>query len=309
MSAPPVEFVMNCFERTLQVVTAPGFLSAAAAQQQHDFALRTLLINNVSDRAAAEKLAMACVSRGEVDRYRFVEDHIDEALRRSKLRPSDFGRYLHWSDCCLVALYLDGPEVICYVDGDLSLLGEGDWVSQGLAAFARDPRIAVANPNWRSVDGETSVEREADEAGDGYFVGYGFSDQYFLCRKSTFHGRLKPRMLPMLLASPASARYGGVELPGRGTLFLEQVIDQHMRRHGLMRITFTQREFTQVAISTYAPVGLAERLMDRAQRYLLTLLRHGRRRWGWTSPRLRTTGLLDPAFPRRRGSRDVNREP
>lgn len=307
MSGPRVEFVMNCFERNLDVVTAPGYLAGAVAQQEHLFALRTLLINNVSNRSAAEQLAIACVARGEVDRYFFVEDRIDEALRLSKLSRADFGRYLHWSDCCLVALYLDGPESVCYVDGDLSLDGDGDWVSLGLAAFARDARLAVANPNWRSIDGHTSVAREADEAGDGYFIGYGFSDQFFLCRKASFRGRLKPRFVPLVMSSPASARYPGLQLPRHSTLFLEQILDQYMRRRGLMRITFTQREFRQIAISSYPPTGVAERLMARVHRVILAALDRGRRRTGWLSPRLRTTGLLDPAFSPRAAAHDVSR--
>ncbi|WP_292832148.1 hypothetical protein [Microbacterium sp.] len=217
---PPVDFVLNCFQRNLDLVTEPGYLDRAASQHGHPFEMRTLLINNVDDREYARRRAQAAIERGEIDRFVFVDDYLDAALRRTNTKRRDFGRYLHWSDCCLVALCLDGPDFLCYVDVDLDLRGTGDWVEKGLELFAEDSRVGVANPNWRMSDGSTTVEQESDTVGPGWFKGYGFTDQIFLCRRSQLARPLLRRWVPFLLISPASARFPGHQFPvGASTLF------------------------------------------------------------------------------------------
>ncbi len=42
-----------------------------------------------------------------------------------------------------------------------------------------DSRILVANPNWW----RPGIDSEADEIVGDFFLGYGFSDQLFLCRR------------------------------------------------------------------------------------------------------------------------------
>lgn len=296
MNVEPVEFVVNCFERNIVQVTRPGALEAAVAQHRYPFALRTLLVNNVADRPLAARLAQAAVDRGEIDRFAFVEDHLDRALRVTGLRRSDFGRYLHWSDCCLVALTLDGPELLCYVDVDLALRGDGSWISASLAAFKTDSRLCVANPNWRMADGTTSVAEESDESAAGIFIGYGFTDQIFLCRRSDFCRPLLNRWLPLVLSSPASARYFGWQAPRHNTLFFEQIVDAFMRRKRMMRLTLTGWEFEPIPLSSYPARGLVERAAGRFNGVVLRITRWGRRRFGWPDPRLRVSGLLDPAF-------------
>lgn len=296
-------FVVNAFERNIHQVTAPGFLTAAAAQHNHPFAVRTLLINNVVDRADSTRLASAAQARGEIDEFVFVQDRVEEALRALHLKQSDFGRYFHWSDCCVVAMTLDGPDLLCYVDVDLELRGTEDWISQALRMFDVDPRVGVANPNWRMSDGSTSVAREADEAGPGWYKGYGFSDQIFLCRRSRFMFRLFSRWPTLLLSCPASLRYPGQHLLfGESTLFFEQIVDAFMRRNSVLRLTITSREFEPIPLSSYPTVGLLERVSASASRRVLRLLERVRERSpAWVvDPRVRTTGLLDPAFDRLR---------
>ncbi|CAN5397832.1 hypothetical protein BH10ACT5_BH10ACT5_18950 [soil metagenome] len=295
----PVEFVINCFERNIGLVTEPGFLNRASSQHGHSFAVRTLLINNVGDREDARRKAAGAIARGEIDRYAFVDEHLNSALRRTNLKRRDFGRYLHWSDCCLVALNLDGPDLLCYVDVDLDLRGGEDWIQRGLDLFAEDPRVGVANPNWRMADGSTTVEREADEIGPGWFKGYGFTDQIFLCSRSQFAKPLLRRWVPLALASPASARWAGYQLPiGESTLFFEQIMDAYMRRRRILRVTIASREFEPIPMTAYPARGIAERIAGRVSREWLRLIAASRR-WNpqlIASPRLRTTGILDPDY-------------
>lgn len=300
MPGESVEFVTNTFERNIEQVTAPGFLDHAASQHNHPFSSRTLLINNVLDRESALLRARAAVERGEIDRFVFVDEHVDQALKALGLKKRDLGRYLHWSDCCVVALTLEGPDLLCYADVDLELRGTGDWIAAALLMFDSDSRIGVANPNWRMADGYSSSYIEADEAAAEWRKGYGFSDQVFLCRRSRLSRPLmQPRWLPVMLKSPASARYPGQQvLFGPSTLFFEQILDAFLRRERILRLTLTDREFEPIPMSTYEPEGLEEQLAAKGSRLFRRALRALRRHIpaAMSNPRLRETGLLDPDY-------------
>lgn len=295
MVAQPVEFVLNCFERNINEVTAEGFLARAVEQHLYPFQLRTLLVNNVSDKSGAALLAQAAIDRGEVDRFIFVDGLRERGLRATGLRERDFGRYLHWSDCCAVAIVLDGPDLLCYVDVDLTLHEPRDWISTALDVMEHDPRVAVGNPTWVMPDGTSSVEREADEAGDGYFLGYGVTDQVFLVDRSQFARPLRRRWLPLWLDCPATLRW---EI--QGGLFFEQIADGFMRRHHLMRVTVLGATFEPIPMSSYPVRSFLERLRAKRGSLVLATLTRIRARWPGlvTAPTLRTTGLLDPAFAR-----------
>lgn len=292
----PVEFVLNCFERNIDDVTSPGFLTRAVAQHQFPFAIRTLLVNNVDDERRAARLAQRCVERGEIDRFLLVSRLRARGLRVTNLRERDFGRYLHWSDCCVAALVADGPDFLCYVDVDLTLLEPHNWIAKSMDVMSGDPRVAVGNPVWVSAGGETSALVEADEVGPGYVLGYGFADQVFLVRRSTFARPLRRRWLPLWLDCPATFRW--VYTPGGA--FFEQFADCYMRRKSLLRVTVLGARFEPVPMSNYSVQSLSERVSRRRDLLVLDALTRVRRRWPGrvTSPRLRTTGLLDPAYPR-----------
>jgi hypothetical protein len=290
--SPPVEFVLNCFERNIDSVLAPGFLTRAITQHRYPFALRTLMINNVNDRGRASVMAEKAVRRGEVDRYLFVDNLLDRGLRVTNLKRKDFGRYLHWSDCCLAALVADGPDHLCYVDVDFELKEPGDWVTPALAVMTADSRVKVGNPNWVMADGRTTVAQEADAVGEGHYIGYGFTDQVFLIRRSDFACPLRTRVVPLWVQCPATLRWTG----SQGGLFFEQIMDGHMRRSHAMRVTILATEFRPIPMSSYPQISLIERLQARRDAKVLNLLAGLRRRFPSivTSPRIGTTGLLDP---------------
>jgi hypothetical protein len=289
-----VEFVLNCFERNIDAVLAPEFLTRAMAQHRYPFALRTVLINNVSDPERAALMAESAVNRGEIDRYLFVNQLVEEGLRVTNLRRRDFGRYLHWSDCCLAALVADGPDHLCYVDVDLELKEPTDWISPALDVMAVDPRVKVGNPNWVMADGRTTVAEESDDIGVSHFIGYGFTDQVFLVRRSHFARSLRTRVVPLWVQCPATLRWTGAQ----GGLFFEQVMDGYMRRSYSMRVTIATAEFEPIPMSSYPQVSIVERAMARRDARILAFLHAVRRRFPQlvTNPRFRTTGLLDPAI-------------
>ena len=72
------------------------------------FASRTVLINNVDDRADAQSASAGRVQRGAIDRFAFVADRLDAALASPGLTRADLGRVPHYTDGPLVAVTLDG---------------------------------------------------------------------------------------------------------------------------------------------------------------------------------------------------------
>ncbi|MGB2765844.1 MAG: hypothetical protein WBH64_01690 [Propionicimonas sp.] len=290
----PVEFVINCFERNIDEVTAPGFLAQAVQQHCYPFAVRTLLINNVTDRARAEAMANDCLSRGEIDRFCFVDDLRERSFKQVGLTEKDFGRFLHWSDCCVVALVMDGPDLLCYVDVDLTLRPAMDWITPALLVMRHDRRVAVGNPAWVMPNGYSPVAAEADETGEGFILGYGFSDMIFLARRSQLARPLLRRWIPLWLECPATMRFPGAPLG----LFFEQIAEGYLRLHHLRRVTVLGTAFEPIPISDYPVTGLLERIRRKRNSLVTAGLVVARRRWPRliTSPRLRYTGLLDPEF-------------
>lgn len=282
---------MNCFERNIDRVTSPGFLADAVGQHQFPFALRTLLVNNVDDPIQAAQLAESAVERGEIDRFVFVDALLPKGLAITHLEARTFGRYLHWSDCCLAALAASGPDLLCYVDVDLTLETPVDWISPALAIMESDPRVVVANPTWVSADGSTSAPSEADECVESGWLGYGFTDQAFLIHRANFARPLRrsPRR-PLWLECPASLRYPGPS----GNLFFEQIADAYMRSNRLMRLTICEAQFVPVPFNHYPPANLLERALRRRDSMILNTLGRLRKRWPGvvTDPRLRVSGLL-----------------
>lgn len=278
MVETPVDLVVNCFERNLTEVTEPGFIDNVRAQNRHRFTKSTLLVNNVTNPARAAARADAVVNRGEADAWAFVADHVDEALRRMGLRHRQFGRYLHWSDCCLVALCLSGSDWVCYWDPGTRLASAFDWISVVILLAEHDPRVAVGNPQWGGPGHEAATAAiEAREMVNRVALGYGFSDQVFLARRSEFARPVFRAAVPLALRSPISLRY-----PSAGGLFFEQLADAYMRTNGRLRATVTDAYWVPEHASTYGPEGPREHLRAAVASRVLRLLN----RYQFASPRL-----------------------
>jgi len=246
-----VDFVVNCYERTYRDVLRPGFVRDLAAQQKYPFASVTVLINNVGDPSDAERLARAC----DVDRVLFVADQLEGALHRTGLSHRHLRRLGHFTDCCLVAVTLDGPEWLCYWDADAALREPHDWITPSLGYAASHPEVAVLNPNnWH----EGLAEREALLVEGDIAVGYGFSDVAFLARRSEF-GRPIYRHV-----APASWRYPLAHVEA----IFEQRLDAYMRTKGRLRATYLPATVTHpdsVGVN-YPDLGVRERGRARAFR-------------------------------------------
>ena len=66
MTPPPVDLVVNCWERSYREVLAPGFFAGIAEQNRFPFAGRVALVNNVDDVADARRRAQRLVDAGEL---------------------------------------------------------------------------------------------------------------------------------------------------------------------------------------------------------------------------------------------------
>jgi hypothetical protein len=253
-ASPPVDLVVNVFERTYRRAMEPGALSAVAQAQRHPFARRVLLVNNVADRADAEQRAQGLIEEGEIDELHFVAEHIEHALRATGLRRRELEPLLHYSDGPLVAATLPGSPWLLYWDPEARLVPAHDWITPALELMRQDPRVMVANPSWEEPDADgrrPEVEREAIDMREGFAVGHGFSDQVFLAPRSR-------------LAAPIYSQrcIASITYPGahKARVF-EARVAAHMRHHGGLRATSLEASYVTEAptgSSSYPPSGVAE---------------------------------------------------
>ncbi|MSW50017.1 MAG: hypothetical protein F2817_03870 [Actinobacteria bacterium] len=257
----PVDLVVNCFERTYREVLAPGHLQAIEDDNAVRFERRTVLINNVDCRDDARDLAAARVEAGEIDRWIFVADLLDDALRQTGLHRADLGAVPYFTDWALVAVTVDGLDNVLLWDADVRLHRPIDWVRPALELMDRDARVLIANPNWEFPNlGRFTFETDGD-----FHLGHGASDQVMLGRRSEL-GR--PIYSDRTLAL---RRYPVSHLAD----IFEARIDSHLRRSGRMRATYAPavyRHGTKMGTS-YPHQPLMTRVRQERDRMITRLLR------------------------------------
>lgn len=255
-----VDFVVNCYERTYRELLAPDALEELVGQHCFRFARRTLLINNVADRTAAERLAEAARERGAIDTFAFVEDHFERALKITGLRSRQIRRLPHFTDCCLVGATLSGPDWMVYWDADVTLLEPHDWITPSLAYMAAHGEVAVANPdNWF----EGLAEQEALRIDGDFAIGYGFGDTGFLMRRSELAQPIYRYL------SVASWRHPLAHVEP----IIEQRVDAYMRRKRRLRATYLRAEMRHAGDAglNYPHGGTRERVRGSVMRRVFAL--------------------------------------
>jgi hypothetical protein len=250
-----VDLVVNTFERTYRRALSPRAVAAIAESNRHPFARRAVLINNVVDRAHAARLAQQRVDAGEIDEFRFVDEHLAGALAQVGLAEDELQPLLHYSDAPLVAATMAGSPWMLYWDPEAHLLDSADWISPALALMRRDPRVMVANPSWEPPDESNrrpGVEREAIATLDGFAVGLGFSDQVFIASRQALGSPIYRQRCIARIAYPAAHK----------AHVFEARVDAHMRHHGCLRATSLSTTYatdtTGGGGSSYPPRGLGE---------------------------------------------------
>ena len=221
-SAPAVDLVVNCFERTYREVLVPGFFARIERENRFAFAGRVALVNNVDDVADARARAQVLLDAGELTDVVVVAEHLDAALRTTGLARRHLGRVPHYSDCALVAVTMPGAPWLLYWDADLRLVEPVDWITPSVELMERDRRVLVACPNnWHHPEpGRTAIE-----AHDGFAFAYEFSDMVFLARRAE---------LARPIYRDRSVAVFRFPLAHIGHIF-EARLDAHLRRAGRLR--------------------------------------------------------------------------
>lgn len=277
---PQIDLVVTCYHGNEEhLLEHDGVARIRSWVEPHD-AMVTLLVNNVRDHADTAARIAPLLADGLVTRALRVDQHADEAFARTGTRRRDFGRYLHWSDAPLVALTVPGPDLLLYWDAGAELLpGSRDWIGPAAELLTADEQVLAANPRWAD---EAIVETELDSRVGDVGLGYGFSDQVFLLRRSRAPRSLGS-IVPYWIRCPASVRY-----PFTGAVAFEQLVDVHMRTTGRLRATFMGAEYRHRASGhAYQPTTLAEKVAFRRNARIRGAL--ARRRY--RDPRLREGGL------------------
>lgn len=279
-----VELVFNCFERTIGHVTQSGALAELAAQHSYPFARRTLLVNNVDSLPKWTGALDRLVADEIVDRWMPVADAVPGALAATGLRLRDIRPREHWSDFALVAVSLPGPDLLCYCDPEIELTVPGDWITPSIALMDSGQGVAVANPRWTAGD---AAEQRVDERVGDFLLGYGFTDQIFLLRRSEFRRPIYRRWVPVGVRSPASLRYPA----SFDCQVFEARADAYMRVSRRRRAMHRSITYTHTGSygSTYEPRTVRQRMRRLRNHAVLKILVEAR----FTSPRVRLHGLAE----------------
>ncbi|OJJ20093.1 hypothetical protein BKI52_16605 [marine bacterium AO1-C] len=216
-------FQTNIWEGDWRLVLAQDYLEQAISRCNKDFESKEIIVNNVKDREAVKKALDEKISQGVIDKYYFVDDHIEKVLKHYALTKSSFNGAYYVSSSELTGIYLCQTEFLLYFKGDAFLYtNNNSWIDQGVKVLQENNDILVANPTWNGKSAE--VKSESFEELDDFFIGYGFSDQCFLVRTNDFKKQIYNE------THSTSKRYP------RGNPF-EAMVNSYMRNHQLKRIT------------------------------------------------------------------------
>ena len=217
----PVDLMVNVYQRTYERVLSRGFFPELERRNARTFARRLVVVNNVEDRSAVERLAQPLLAAGEIDGLVWVHEHLVSAMERCGWRSADFGGNPHYSDWALVAICYPGSRWCLCWDAEVELAGRHNWVDPATRLLASDPTLLVANPDWGSA------QEESRERRDEFAIGYGFSDQVFLVDRSRLAQPIYHHFCPASWRYPMA--YSG--------LVFEARVDAYMRSQRLRRAT------------------------------------------------------------------------
>jgi hypothetical protein len=266
-AAPPVDLVVNSYERTYRDVLAPGFFPELVEQNRFPFAGRVALVNNVEDRAGARRRAEELLDAGEITAFHFVDHELPAALRVTGLEPADLEPIPHLIGYLLVAVTLAGAPWLVHWDAEVRLAEPVDWIGPALALMEADPRVLAANAGNRH---HPAGGREEVEVRGGFSLGHGFSDQLFLARRADLARPIYRRRCVATLRYP---------LADLGYHF-EMRVDAHMRHNGLLRASHIGSGYMhppETAGAGYAAPTLPQRLRRARNMALLAYLRRAPR--------------------------------
>jgi hypothetical protein len=222
---PSLTFATNCWEKDWDILLKTNFLENKILRNETTFTKKTLLINNVKNREKVEAYAKKNVAKGVITDYFFVEDHINEAMKRFGLTKETLGKGYYYSNHELVSIYLCDTDYLLYFTGDTWLDEKVGWVEPSIVEMEKNLNYKVANPVWNGKYDE--AKKEAKFEIQNFYVGFGFSDQCFLVRTNDFKAPIYNE------SNPISERY-----PKYGGETFEKRVDSWMQNHNFLRLTY-----------------------------------------------------------------------
>jgi hypothetical protein len=265
---PPVDLVINCYERTYRDVLAPGFFHGVASDCEFNFSQRTVLLNNIAEMDSALRLAKERISAGEIDQVFLVNRYLEEALQVTGLTRRGLGRIPHYSNWALVALVVPGSDYMVHWDAEIRMVHPFNWIEPSLQLMQADSRIAVANPLWKT-GGAAPEFRE--RVGD-FSLSYGFSDQVYLLSRKDFARPIYHHWVPIALRYPVA----------HIAPYFEQMVDSYLRVANRYRATLVTAQYVHpVAEGAEYPRDILARASFAVKRATVAIMRHspGRHRY------------------------------
>jgi hypothetical protein len=229
---PEVDLVFNCYEQSYPKILTQKYISEICEQNCFKFTNVIIIINNVNDRAAVEKIAKDLVSKKVISLFYFVEDYLDKALKIVGLRKKDLGRLYYYYDWSFVIPLVSKSKYILHWDAEVFLTEKVDWITPSLKEMEKNDIFFAANPASKENIGIPVIDTCFHNR-DFYFC-YGFSDQVYLVRRKDLlkpiyrNKHLYTLRFPLYFVNPT----------------FEARIDSYMRRKQKLRLIFKHADYS-----------------------------------------------------------------
>ncbi len=228
---PMLTFETKCYENDWEFVLHANRMRQILDRCGHTFQEKTVFINNVSNPAKVKRQADKLIRAGLLDRWIHVEDYAANILDFFQLEKPDFNGGYYYSIAELAGIYFcNTPFLLHFSSDSIPDSSDHNWIPAAMQLMDTRKDILVANATW-----DYRYEHAAEESFtslDGFYLGYGFSDQCYLIRTADFRQPIYSEQHAL------SARY-----PIYGGELFEKRVDSYMRNHQLFRITSMQSSY------------------------------------------------------------------
>jgi hypothetical protein len=244
-----VTFETKVWEKDWEYILKGDYLKKVIENCNYKFSSKHVIINNVKNRNIVEKFCQEKVDEGIIDCFYVIDDYEFEILEHFGLSKDDFKGGFKYSSAELLGIYKCETEYLLHFSGDSFPLDfQQNWIDEAIKIMTNNHDIIVANPTWDGKFGEAKDE-SFDEI-DNFYIGYGFSDQSYLVRKTDFINRIYSEK------NMKSERY-----PKYGGELFEKRVDSYMRNNKKFRITHKTSSYKH----TNFPKGFLSRKLLKQQ--------------------------------------------
>lgn len=220
-----VTFETKVWEKDWDYILRGNYLNKMISNCNFNFSKKQVIINNVRNRPLVEKFCQQKIQEGIIDNYFTIDDYKIEVLNYYGLSADSFKGGYHYSIAELVGIYKCETDYLFHFSGDSFPVNNGrNWIKDAITIMNNNSKIVVANPTWNNKFNE--AQQESFKQIEGFYLGYGFSDQAYLIRKNDFMKNIYNE------TNKESERY-----PKYGGELFEKRVDSFMRNYQKLRIT------------------------------------------------------------------------